>query len=213
MAKKQDPIEEPEVTQEEVIQDTAEQANEEVTNEEPQDTAEQANEEVQEEVTNEEPQPTATIMLVDDGVAVIDGDHALVISLHEEICSFGCGIDSQDEETGVPSPSMDTFDGEMRTQFLTDFYHPEDGALIIAREYGWLPSGGEMKFIFDHKDAINAIIQEAGGDIMADDDYWTSQRFSNDRMWSCNMSDGTFSIDRGCISELRVRPVKAYVEA
>lgn len=143
-----------------------------------------------------------------EGVSVSDGQHSIVVALEETQSAFGC-VESQDEETGVPSPSMSDYDGEMRTDFLIGFYNATEGALVTAKEYGWLPSGGEIKMIYDNKEAINALLEAAGGDLLTDGEYWTSQKFSNDRMWSINMSDGTFSIDRGCTSELTVRSVKS----
>lgn len=143
-----------------------------------------------------------------DGVAVDDGTHALVVSLNEVDAPFGC-VESQDEETGVESPSMSDFDGEARTAFLIEFYGAEDGALIEAKKYGWLPSGGELAFIYANKSAINEKLEVAGGDLLSDADYWTSQKFSNERIWSMNMESGVFGVDRGCVSELKVRSVKS----
>lgn len=143
-----------------------------------------------------------------EGVAVSDGQHSIVVALEEAQSAFGC-VESQDEETGVASPSMSDYDGEMRTDFLIGFYNATEGALVVAKEYGWLPSGGEIKMIYDNKEAINAKLEAAGGDLLTDSEYWTSQKFSNERIWSINMEDGTFSIDRGCVSELIVRSVKS----
>jgi hypothetical protein len=70
------------------------------------------------------------------------------------------------------------------------------------------PSGGEMALIYAHKDAVNAKIAELGGTAIGDGKYWTSQRFSNERMWHCDMSSGQFGIALGTKSVAGVRAVK-----
>lgn len=146
-----------------------------------------------------------------DGVALVDGDETLlVVALNESQLTFG-GDESQDLEEDVASPSMTGMDGQQRSAFLIGFYQREEKevpALSACAEYGWLPSGGEMALIFANKDAINSMLETLGGDTIGDGKYWTSQRFSNDRMWSCDMSDGTFGIAIGTASVAAVRAVK-----
>ena len=146
-----------------------------------------------------------------DGVALVDGDETLlVVALKEAQLAFG-GDESADLEEDVASPSMTWLDGKQRSAFLIGFYQREEKevpALSACAEYGWLPSGGEMALIFANKDAINSVLETLGGDTLGDGKYWTSQRFSNDRMWSCDMSAGTFGIALGTASQAAVRAVK-----
>lgn len=146
-----------------------------------------------------------------DGVALVDGDETLlVVDLNESQLAFG-GDESQDLEEDVASPSMTGLDGEQRSAFLISFYEREEKAvpaLTACAEYGWLPSGGEMALIFANKDAINAVLATLEGDALGDGKYWTSQRFSNDRIWSCDMNAGTFGIALGTASVAAVRAVK-----
>lgn len=147
-----------------------------------------------------------------DGVALIDGDGQtlLIVALNETQLAFG-GDESQDLEEDVASPSMTGLDGQQRSTFLIDFYGREKKkvpALDACAEFGWLPSGGEMALIFANKTAINEMIESLGGTPIGDGRYWTSQRFSNERMWSIDMSDGTFGIALGTASVAGVRAVK-----
>ena len=147
-----------------------------------------------------------------DGVALIDGDGQtlLIVALNETQLAFG-GDESQGLEEDVASPSMTGLDGQQRSAFLIDFYGREKKAvpaLDACAEFGWLPSGGEMALIFANKTAINEMIESLGGTPIGDGRYWTSQRFSNERMWSINMSDGTFGISLGTASVAGVRAVK-----
>lgn len=147
-----------------------------------------------------------------DGVALIDGEGQtlLIVALNESQLAFG-GEESQNLEEDVASPSMTGMDGEQRSAFLIDFYHArkkEVPALDACAEYGWLPSGGEMSLIYANKMAINEVLESLGGTAIGDGRYWTSQRFSNYRMWSCDMSNGTFGIALGTASVAGVRAVK-----
>jgi len=147
-----------------------------------------------------------------DGVALVDGncETMLVVALNESQQAFG-GDESQDLEEDVASPSMSSMDGKQRSAFLIDFYQREEKAvpaLDACTAFGWLPSGGEMALIYANKDSINEKMEALGGTVLGDGRYWTSQRFSNDRMWSCGMSDGTFGIALGTASVAGVRAVK-----
>jgi hypothetical protein len=147
-----------------------------------------------------------------DGVAIVDGggETLLVVALGESELAFG-GDESEDLEEDIPSPGMTSMDGEQRSAFLLDFYGREEKAvpaLDACTAFGWLPSGGEMALIFAHKEAVNAKLTELGGTPISDVKYWTSQRFSNDRMWHCDMSNGQFGIALGTKSVAGVRAVK-----
>lgn len=148
-----------------------------------------------------------------DGIYVTDGTHAVIIAIDEQSLTFGG--ESQDLQPGdelydVASPSMSSFDGDWRTDFLISFMNPEEGtALPEAKKLGWLPSGGEMALVASKKVEVNALLEAVGGTELSDDYYWTSQKFSNDRMWSCDMADGKFTLNNGCASSLAVRPVKS----
>lgn len=148
-----------------------------------------------------------------EGIYVSDGANAVILAVGEQALPFG--IDSQDLREGDPlydvaSPAMSSFDGEWRTDFLISFFNPEDGtALIEAKKYGWLPCGGEIALIASMKEEVNALLNAVSGTPLSDEYYWTSQKFSNERMWSCGMSDGKFTLNKGCVDSLAVRPVKS----
>jgi hypothetical protein len=160
----------------------------------------------------EETQANAiTIESADDGVAITSGGKTLlVVALTEQQTTFG-GDESDDLEEDISSPGMTSMDGEQRSAFLSEFYEREEKAvpaIDACKDFGWLPSGGEMALIFAHKDAVNAKIAELGGTPIGDGKYWTSQRFSNDRMWHCDMNNGHFGIAIGTKSVAGVRAVR-----
>ena len=151
-----------------------------------------------------------------DGIYVTDGSNAIIVGLTEQQLPYG--IDSEDLQEGDPlydvaSPSMSNFDGEWRTDFLIGFLGVGEGtALVEAKKDGWLPSGGEMSLIASKKEEINALLEAVGGTLLSDDDYWTSQKFSNERVWSCMMESGNFTLNNGCVDSLNVRPVKSAAD-
>lgn len=160
----------------------------------------------------EETQANAiTIESADDGVAIMSGGETLlVVALAEQQTTFG-GDESDDLEEDIPSPGMTSMDGEQRSAFLSEFYEREEKAvpaIDACKDFGWLPSGGEMALIFAHKDSVNAKIAELGGTPIGDGKYWTSQRFSNDRMWHFDMNSGKFGIAFGTKSVAGVRAVR-----
>ena len=147
-----------------------------------------------------------------EGIALVDSNDEtlLVVALTELQLTFG-GENSEDLEEDIASPSMTSMDGAQRSAFLLAFYQIAEmnvPALEESSVFGWLPSGGEMALIFANKDAINDMLETLNGDTLGDGKYWTSQRFSNDRMWSCDMSNGTFGIALGTASQAAVRAVK-----
>lgn len=155
-----------------------------------------------------------------DGIFVTGGSNAVVVALTEQSLPFGGG--SEDLREGDPlydvaSPSMSSFDGEWRTDFLLGFFGPQEGtALTEARKQGWLPSGGEIALVAQMKAEINALLTAVKGTPLSDDFYWTSQKFSNERMWSVSMADGKFTLNKGNVSSLAVRAVmsaEGYREA
>lgn len=151
-----------------------------------------------------------------DGIYVSDGINAIIVGMDEQQLPYG--INSEDLHEGdkyynVVSPIMCSFDGEWRTEWLIGFLGVGEGtALVEANKKGWLPSGGEMALIASKKEEINALLVEAGGSALSDGDYWTSQKFSNERVWSCMMESGNFTLNNGCVDSLNVRPVKSAAE-
>lgn len=147
-----------------------------------------------------------------DGIYVTDGTNAVIMSLDEVETTYG-GT-SEDLVEGdplydLPSPSMSTFDGEWRTNFLIKFFKLTEGAAVEAKAYGWLPSGGEISLIASLKDSVNTLLEAVGGTQLSDGAYCTSQKYSNERMWSCFIGENKFNVNYGSASTLPMRAVKS----
>lgn len=147
-----------------------------------------------------------------DGVAVIEGENSVLVTLTELSAQYGgtsedLPLDSKMRE--AMSPAMTEYDGQDRTDYIIGRYGFTDGAVVEAKKKGWLPSGGEMALVGRNKDAVNALLEAVGGALLTDDNYWTSQMFSNDYPWFMTMETVEFAMWKGQVNELRVRPVKS----
>ena len=54
----------------------------------------------------------------------------------------------------------------------------------------YLPAMGELKAIYDNKDALDIVLGKIGGTKLVADDYWSSSESSNRRAWELNFYDG-----------------------
>ncbi len=153
-----------------------------------------------------------------DGIGIIDGENAILVSLTEQLLPYG-GLSEDipigDKRRDITS-AMSDFDGQQRTDFIIAHYELKCGAVVASKAFGWLPSGGELALIHAHKAEVNELLDTVGGTLLGDDDYWTSQMFSNEHAWHMSMTDGKFAMWRGQTDELAVRPVaslEGYAEA
>lgn len=153
-----------------------------------------------------------------DGIGIIDGENAILVSLTEQLLPYG-GVSEDipvgDKRRSITS-AMSDFDGHQRTAFIIAHYEFTEGAAVASTAFGWLPSGGELALIHAHKNEVNELLEAVGSTLLGDDNYWTSQMFSNEYPWHMSMADGKFAMWRGQYNELAVRPVASldgYTEA
>jgi len=83
----------------------------------------------------------------------------------------------------------------------------------ISLSDGWyIPSMGEMLFIFTHRKEINAALEKAGGQPIADDWYWTSTEYSAADAWALSLYGGIMNPNLAkATTTHRVRPVSAFI--
>ncbi len=145
-----------------------------------------------------------------DGVAVLNGDNKVMCSLSEKQCAIGDTEDLPEGDKGrdIPSPSMTDFDGKLRTEFLKEM-HGNNPAIEYAEGYGWIPAGGELDLIIKNKEAVEEKINAAGGSVLAGENYWTSNQFNNEHIWSLNVAEDKYEMWHGKKNQFTVRPVKS----
>ena len=147
-----------------------------------------------------------------DGIAVKSGDEESIVicGLSEGQYAIGDTEDLPEGDKGrdIPSPSMTDFDGKDRTEFLKEM-HGNNPAIEYAEAYGWIPAGGELDLIIKNKEAVEEKINAAGGSIFAGENYWTSNQFNNEHIWSLNVAENKYEMWHGKKNQFTVRPVKS----
>ena len=144
-----------------------------------------------------------------DGIYIKVDEVSRIFALKD--MAVGYGIDTADlPETdsnyGKIIATMDGMDGEENTQCIIDIYQLTSGAAVSAKEYGWLPSGGEMSMLKDNKEAVNALLEAAGGDVIGNAKYWLSLRRNASYPWFYDGAEDGFGSWKGGSSQLLVRP-------
>ena len=145
-----------------------------------------------------------------DGIAIIEGENGIICSLSEGQYAIGDTEDLPEGDKGrdIPSPSMTDFDGKLRTEFLKEM-HGNNPAIEYAEAYGWIPAGGELDLIIKNKEAVEEKINAVGGSVLAGENYWTSNQFNNEHIWSLNVAESKYEMWHGKKNQFSVRPVKA----
>ena len=82
---------------------------------------------------------------------------------------------------------------------------------IILEDSQYIPSMGEMYFIFTHRKEVNEALEKAGGEPILGDWYWTSTEYSATGAWSLGLNDGAMTGNTKAAYQGRVRPVSAFI--
>ena len=149
------------------------------------------------------------------GVLLVQGERSIIIALRD------CNDDKETTLTKQKDPSnlkgnyIDTcidavadWNGQKNTEHLKAVGLSDN----INLSDGWyIPSMGEMLFIFTHRKEVNAALEKAGGQPIANDWYWTSTECSATHAWPLYLYDGCMSNDTKATLTYRVRPVSAFI--
>ena len=150
------------------------------------------------------------------GVLLVQGERSIIIALRD--CNDGeeTTLTKQKDPSNLKGNYIDTcidavadWNGQKNTEHLKAVGLSDN----ISLSDGWyIPSMGEMLFIFTHRKEVNAALEKAGGQPIADDWYWTSTEYSATNAWFLSLAYG----DMGngftkATTTLRVRPVSAFI--
>ena len=147
-----------------------------------------------------------------DGIAVIDGKHAIMLSLTESAETFGKQTEDlpDTDERYQAVCSMSDYQGNKKTDFVIGFFGLGEGtAPVVAKSFGWLPDSGEIGLIANNREAINVLLEEVGATPVGEGKYWTSVKYSKRYIWHCDMEAKELRMYKGMASLLKVRPVKS----
>lgn len=147
-----------------------------------------------------------------DGIAIYDGEHAILMSTEEMEAAYGgtsADLHEDDERRGATC-SMTDFDGSAKTDFVIGYFHLGEGtAPVAAKAYGWLPDSGEAGLIAENREKVNELLSLVGGTPVGEGLYWTSVKYSSDYVWHCDMKERKLRMYKGMKEQLAVRAVRA----
>ena len=149
------------------------------------------------------------------GVLLVQGERSIIIALQD--CNDGeeTTLTKQKDPSNLKGNYIDTcidavadWNGQKNTEHLKAVGLSDN----ISLSDGWyIPSMGEMLFIFTHRKEVNAALEKAGGQPIADDWYWTSTEYSAPYAWNLNLGYGYMSNLTKATNTIRVRPVSAFI--
>lgn len=149
------------------------------------------------------------------GVLLVQGERSIIIALRD--CNDGeeTTLTKQKDPSNLKGNYIDTcidavadWNGQKNTEHLKAVGLSDN----ISLSDGWhIPSMGEMLFIFTHRKEVNAALEKAGGQPIADDWYWTSTEYSAPSAWPLYLGDGTMLTSTKATTTYRVRPVSAFI--
>ena len=149
------------------------------------------------------------------GVLLVQGERSIIIALRD--CNDGeeTTLTKQKDPSNLKGNYIDTcidavadWNGQKNTEHLKAVGLSDN----ISLSDGWyIPSMGEMLFIFTHRKEVNAALEKAGGQPIADDWYWTSTESSATTAWTLFLYNGGMYNCTKATGASRVRPVSAFI--
>lgn len=149
------------------------------------------------------------------GVLLVQGERSIIIALRD--CNDGeeTTLTKQKDPSNLKGNYIDTcidavadWNGQKNTEHLKAVGLSDN----ISLSDGWyIPSMGEMLFIFTHRKEVNAALEKAGGQPIADDWYWTSTEYSAPGAWYLTLANGYMFSNTKATTTNRVRPVSAFI--
>lgn len=149
------------------------------------------------------------------GVLLVQGERSIIIALRD--CNDGeeTTLTKKKDPSNAKGNYIDTYidavadwNGRKNTEHLKAVGLSDN----ISLSDGWyIPSMGEMMFIFTHRKEVNAALEKAGGQPIANSWYWTSTEYSATNAWYLYLYIGSMLINTKATDRSRVRPVSAFI--
>ena len=149
------------------------------------------------------------------GVLLVQGERNLIIALRDCNDAEETTLTKQKDPSNLKGNYIDTcidavadWNGQKNTEHLKAVGLSDN----ISLSDGWyIPSMCEMLFIFTHRKEVNAALEKAGGQPIADDWYWTSTEYSAPYAWYLLLTNGGMFGYTKATRTFRVRPVSAFI--
>ena len=141
------------------------------------------------------------------------GSHSLAVALHDQANGEDITLTAKKDETeydGYIDTYLDAvanWTGKANTEHLKQIGLNKE---ISLAENEYIPSLGEMLFVFLNRKAINEALEAVGGTPIDGVWYWTSTEYSATYAWFLYLNDGTVNGYTKASSTTRVRAVSAF---
>ena len=142
------------------------------------------------------------------------GSRSLAVALHDQANGEDITLTAKKDETeydGYIDTYLDAvanWTGKANTEHLKQIGLNKE---ISLAENEYIPSLGEMLFVFLNRKAINEALEAVGGTPIDGVWYWTSTEISATDAWFLYLSTGSASYYAKASSTLRVRAVSAFI--
>lgn len=142
------------------------------------------------------------------------GSRRLAVALHDQANSEDITLTAKKDETkydGYIDTYLDAvadWDGKANTEHLKQIGLNKE---ISLAENEYIPSLGEMLFVFLNRKAINEALEAVGGTPIDGVWYWTSTESSASGAWYLNLNTGIANIITKASNTYRVRAVSAFI--
>ena len=164
-----------------------------------------------------------------EGVMVVEGGKILVVAPTEATLYWSSaavsagGKTTTDRETalndwtGKTSTAAQITHNECKTEsyapgFCASYERVNANGQGLTAGKWWLPSLGELMMIYANMRKINyALSLINGATQLAETWYWSSTEYSAAAAWYLNLNDGSAGGSTKAASQLRVRPVSAFL--
>ena len=146
------------------------------------------------------------------GIGVKRGSWALVVDLHDQAEGEDIALTIKNEGTGhyfeTYLDAVADWNGKENTKGLEKILNPN----ICLKDDQWIPSLGEMYFIFLNRKAINEALEAVGGTAIEGVWFWTSTERSAAYAWNLYLYNGRARyLATKASRTLRVRAVSAFI--
>ena len=141
------------------------------------------------------------------------GSHSLAVALHDQANGEDITLTAKKDETeydGYIDTYLDAvanWTGKTNTEHLKQIGLNKE---ISLAENEYIPSLGEMLFVFLNRKAINEALEAVGGTPIDGVWYWTSTESSASYAWPLNLDSGYVNNGTKASYTVRVRAVSAF---
>lgn len=143
------------------------------------------------------------------------GDRSLKVALHDQAAGEDITLTASEDKAKGYKRYIDNYlnavadwNGKENTEHLKAIGLNEE---IKLEDGEYIPALGEMYFIYLNRKGLNEILEQIGGEPIADDWFWTSTEYSAAGAWYLYLGSGRAYYYAKASITYRVRAVSAFI--